>query len=307
MQQPPETLELATHSKTDPLSVGHIGAALARAAANARRGINELARTKRIAAPEIDQVNGTWITLDGCRCYARAYTGQSTPERLPIVLVHGFGISSSYFVPTAELLAPYFDVYAPDLPGHGKSDTPSQPLDIEALADSLHQWLTAMNLDRACVVGSSMGCQIAVELASRHPERVDRLVLIGPTMDRKTRSVARVLPRFLVGGVYEKFSLNSLLAKDYWRMASRLRYELHAMLAHHIEDKLPQLTMPVLFVRGENDLIAPQRWVNELVRVTPDSRVAVIPGSGHAAHYSAATEFIPVLVRFLRQSRPEQH
>jgi 2-hydroxy-6-oxonona-2,4-dienedioate hydrolase len=307
MQQPPEKLKLAPRSKTELLSIGHIGSALARAAANARRGIDGLARTERVIAPEMDQVDGLWTIVDGCRCYARAYVGQGTPDRLPIVLVHGFGISSSYFVPTAELLAPYFDVYAPDLPGHGKSDTPPQPLNIEALAASLHQWLVAMRLDRACIVGNSMGCQIAVELASRHPEQVDRLVLIGPTMDRKTRSVPRVLPKFIVGGAYEQFSLNSLLAKDYWRMASRLRYELHAMLAHHIEDTLPQLTVPVLFVRGENDLIAPQRWVNELVRVTADSRVAVIPGSGHAAHYSAAAEFIPVLVRFLRQSEPEQH
>lgn len=308
MRHSDNPLKLSEHAESSSLDVGqlgHIGVALARAATNARHPTEELAH---LQAPietkigtEIDQAHGIWTTIDDCRCYARAFTGQATLSRTPIVLVHGFGMSSTYFIRVAQLLAPYFDVYAPDLPGHGNSDTPAQALDIQGLAESLLKWLAAMQLAHVCVVGNSMGCQIAVELAARHPDRVSRLVLIGPTLDNTARSLRRLLPKYLLGGIYEDPSLNSILAKDYWRMAGRLRNELRAMMLHHIEDKLPQLTMPVLFVRGEHDPIAPQRWLNELARITADSRVAVIPAAGHAAQYSAAAEFIPVLMRFLRQ------
>jgi 2-hydroxy-6-oxonona-2,4-dienedioate hydrolase len=126
-------------------------------------------------------------------------------------------------------------------------------------------------------------------------------------MDRAARSVSRVLPRFFTGGASERFSLNGVLVQDYVRMAGRLRQELRVMLAHRIEDTLPQITALVLFVRGEKDPIIPQRWVEELVHLTADSRVAVSPGWGHAVHYSAAAEVATVMAPFLRQSTTAWH
>jgi 2-hydroxy-6-oxonona-2,4-dienedioate hydrolase len=220
-------------------------------------------------------------------------------DDLPVVLVHGFGISSSYFVPLAERLASRFDVYAPDLPGHGKSSTPPQPLDVRALAAALSAWLAAAHIERAHVVANSMGCQIAAELAAGDPKLVSRTVLIGPTLDREARSFLRVLPRFMAGGRHERFSMTALLVRDYSRMHRRLIAEFRAMLAHKIEDVLPRVPAPVLFIRGEHDAIAPQRWVEELVSVTPVSRMATVKGGGHAVHYGRADETLKAVVPFL--------
>lgn len=146
---------------------------------------------RRLAGREIHELSDSWIRVDGQHWHARASTGRQRGS-CPVVLVHGFGISSSYFVPLGERLAPRFDVYAPDLPGHGKSDTPPEPLDIVGLSDALRRWVLAMRLERVCLIAHSMGCQVAVELAAHNPELVDRLVLIGPTIDREARN----LPRF---------------------------------------------------------------------------------------------------------------
>ena len=227
-------------------------------------------------------------SVDGERWYARVWGGG---ERRAVVLVHGFGVSSSYFVPLAERLAARFDVYAPDLPGHGKSQTPPAPLDIAGLADALRRWLLTTRLERVAVVGHSLGCQVAVELAARNPGLVDRLVLIGPTLDREARSLRRTLPRFVSGGLRERpsrglFSLGLLIVKDYARMGPRLLAELRAMFAHAIEAALPRVAAPVLLLRGEQDRVVPQRWVEELAALVPESTVVVVPGAAHAVHYS---------------------
>lgn len=256
---------------------------------------------RRLVDGEIRELRSLWAWVGECRIHARASTGSAMPGSLPVVLVHGFGVSSSYFVPTAERLAPEFSVYAPDLPGHGRSDTPREPLDIPQLADSLIAWMDAIGLPRASLVGNSMGCQIAVDAAVRYPDRVDRLVLVGPAGDPAGRSVGEQFRRLLVGGLYERVSLNRLLVKDYCRMGWRLRPEFCFMLGNRIETKLPLVTVPVMFVRGEKDTIAPQRWIDQAARLAGAERCAVIAGWGHAVNYSAAPQLVDAVAPFLRE------
>lgn len=239
--------------------------------------------------------------VDGHSWYARAAAGPpGSVERLPVVLVHGFGISSAYFVPFAESLAGHFEVYAPDLPGHGQSATAPRPLDIDGFADALRRWMSTAGIARAALIGHSMGCQVAVELAARYPEAVDRLVLIGPTADREARSAIRMAARLLAGGPHEPASMLFVAMKDYIRMLPRLRHELKALLEHRIEERLPRVQVPVLFVRGENDKVAPQQWVDELAsRVVRGGRVSVVPHCGHAAHYGAPEETAQRVISFL--------
>jgi pimeloyl-ACP methyl ester carboxylesterase len=260
-------------------------------------------RRARIARGELKRLDAVRTIVDGRCWYARISVTGATGRCPPAVLVHGFGISSSYFVPTAERLAAHLEVYAPDLPGHGKSDDPARPLDVTDLANALRAWMLRMHINRASLVAHSMGCQTAVELAIRYPDVVDRLVLIGPTLDREARTLPRVLPRFIAGGLHEKMSMTPLLVRDYLRMRGRIRDELRFMLRDRIEEKLPRVIAPVLFIRGEHDHIAPQRWVDELAAHTLDSRVVVIPGGGHAVNYSAAEEVVKSALPFLEEAK----
>ena len=88
----------------------------------------------------------------------------------PIVLVLGFGISSSYFVPLAERLSSAAWVYVPDLPGHGRSDHDVRPLRIREHAHALVAWMDAMRLRHALLAGHSMGCQVVA--GRRRPGRI---------------------------------------------------------------------------------------------------------------------------------------
>ena len=241
-----------------------------------------------------------WATIDGIRGHARAWSGTSDSRRSPVVMVHGFGISSSYFVPLGNLLAGEFASYAPDLPGHGKSETPPRPLDVPALAEALIAWMDAFDIERAALVGNSMGCQIVAEAAVRFPQRVDRLVLIGPTVDPAARAAWRQIGRLLRGGYFERISLVGILLRDFARMGPRLFPEFRFMLEDRIEEKLPRVTAPVMLVRGERDYVAPPRWLEEAARLSGAQTTTVIPRWGHGAHYSAPDVTKAKIAPFLR-------
>ncbi|MGY1736259.1 alpha/beta fold hydrolase [Geodermatophilus sp. SYSU D00684] len=129
----------------------------------------------------------------GTRVHARTWRPGEDAGRTPVVLLHGLGLSSRSLVPLGRRLAALgHDVVAPDLPGFGRSPRdprlrrPGGP-DVATQTGHLLAWLDAVGIARAHVFGNSIGAQVGVELAARHPERVARLVLSGPTPDPRYR------------------------------------------------------------------------------------------------------------------------
>ncbi|HYO12405.1 MAG TPA: alpha/beta hydrolase [Thermoanaerobaculia bacterium] len=240
-----------------------------------------------------------WTEVDGVSIHSRVSVGPTSGLR-PVVLVHGYGVSGSYMVPIARRIAAEFPVFVPDLPGHGRSEKPERTLDVPELAQALRAWMDAVGVRRAAFLANSMGCQIVAELAVRHPERVDRLILVGPTADREARTARQQLSRLLRTGPAERQSLIPLLIADYLRARPRrIVEELEAMLADRIEEKLPRIDAPAMVVRGERDHIVPQRWAEEVARLVGADRVFVVPGAGHALNYSAADELMRLIRPFL--------
>ncbi len=246
-----------------------------------------------------------WTRVGGRRIYARM-SRHPVPGGVPVVLVHGFGVSSSYMVPLAKRLAAEVPVFAPDLPGHGRSDNSEEPLGVPELAEVLRNWMNAAGLHRATFVANSMGCQIVAELAVRWPERVVGLVLIGPTAEAGKRTFRQQFPRLLKTGILaERPSLALLVAKDYARMGPRrLHAEMRKVFEDRIEDKLPRIEAPTLVVRGEKDALVPQEWTEKVARWVGADRVHVIAGAGHALNYTAADELMRIIRPFLREGGP---
>ncbi len=228
----------------------------------------------------------------------------STPlapaDRPAVLMIHGLNVSGRTMLPTAELLAPDFHVYVPDLPGCGESEKPAHALPLSALADVMLAWMSALGLERAVLIGNSLGCQVVVACAARAPERVERLVLIGPTVDPRARPLLRLLCRWLLDGQREPLALRRTLLRDYVRLRplpaiQMLRY----MLADHIEATLPEVSVPTLVVRGGRDPIVSQCWAEEAARLLPAGRLVVIPGVAHTAQFSAPLECARVIRSFL--------
>src|SRR4051794_3234014 len=133
-----------------------------------------------------------------------------------IVLVHGAGVSGRYLLPTAGRLATDCSVHVPDLLGFGRSARLGGRPTVARLAGVLEAWLDVAGLERPPLfVANSFGCQLVVELAVRSPQRVARLVLVGPTVDRHARSLARQAVRLAVDVTREPAALWAVQAVDY--------------------------------------------------------------------------------------------
>jgi pimeloyl-ACP methyl ester carboxylesterase len=220
-----------------------------------------------------------------------------------VVLIHGLGVSSTYFLRAAERLASHFTVFVPDLPGHGRSNGMSFSPDIEDVAELTLRWMTAAGIARASIVGHSMGCQIAIEMALREPERISRMVLAAPTPDPQARTVAQQFWRLMAGTLFERTALTFIVLRDYLRTAPRFIPEFYAMLRYPAERTLALVTVPTLVIRGENDPVVPQPWAEHAASLVADEPVLVIPGWGHAVQYSAAPQFVAAIMPFLSSKR----
>lgn len=229
-----------------------------------------------------------WTVVRGRRIHARI-----TEQRgaTPIVLVHGLGVSSSYFEPLIRAFAGSYQVFAPDLPGFGRSDAPREILSLVELADELRAWMDVRGLERPVLLGNSMGCQVLIDFAVRAPERVGRLVLVGPTVDPRFRSFGRQVPRWLLEATREPLRIFPALFRDYLRGGVRRFFATGRFaLDDRPEEKLPAIAAPTLVMRGEHDAFVTAEWAERVAALLPRSLLVSIEGAPHAAHYTAPRE-----------------
>jgi pimeloyl-ACP methyl ester carboxylesterase len=229
------------------------------------------------------------------------YAGGTPSCRRPVILIHGFVIASRYMIPTARHLAPLCRVYAVDLPGYGWSDKPGSSFTLPELADSLAEWMNAMSIQSAHFAANSFGCQVLSHLAVRHPQRIDRLVFQGPTVDPAARSLLGQVWRIIRNSRQESPRLGWLMAKDYWHAGiERIVATVRMALDDRIEERLPLITAPSLIVRGSRDPLVPQAWAETVARLLPNGRLVTLPGCGHTINYTSSAEFVGVMQPFLR-------
>jgi|694.fasta_scaffold27570_5 2-hydroxy-6-oxonona-2,4-dienedioate hydrolase len=251
----------------------------------------------------VSVVKELWTIVNGCRIYVRMATPDCPAATAPtFVLVHGLLISSRYMAPTMAQLGLYYRVYAPDLPGFGKSQNPPQVLTVEGLSDALIAWMDAMCLSQAVFLGNSLGGQILIDLGARYPERVQGLVLVGPTVDPSARTVAQQASRLLVDFLYEKPSLFYHLFIDLWRAGVwRTWQTFQYALWDYTEEKLAAIQSPTLVVRGDRDLVAPQTWVEAITTQLAKGQLSVIPKSPHCVNYTTPGALTQVVQRFVEE------
>ena len=132
------------------------------------------------------------LNVNRYRTFARTSPGPGG-DKLPMILIHGQGVSSFFEAPSGREFARRFPVEVPDQPGFGRSAGPPEALDVDGLGDFIAAYMAARGVARAVLVGTSFGCQVAVACASRHPETVEKLVLQGPASAPADRGALRLV------------------------------------------------------------------------------------------------------------------
>lgn len=251
-----------------------------------------------------------------------------------VLLLHGLGGGKASFFETAAALAPRHRVHALDLPGFGGSSKPiAAPYTARWFADTVVEVMDALAIERAHLVGNSMGGRVAIEVALRRPERVGGLALLCPAvafLRRGLHPLVRVLRpewgllphRFRRAWVAAQFwsmfaepdridpALADLVVDEFQRIYASPggRYAfLSAARNIYLDEpwgergfyaRLATLRAPSLFVWGSGDRLIPPAFSRVVGEWLPGAEQIVLQGSGHVPQVERAEQVNGLLRRF---------
>jgi pimeloyl-ACP methyl ester carboxylesterase len=242
--------------------------------------------------------------LEGLRFFYRA-SAVAPPTGAPaIVHVHGFGISGTYLTPTASRLAPFFQTYVPDLPGFGRSQHPKQPLGIPALADAVARFMDLVGLDKATLLGNSLGCPITAAFAAAHPDRIERAILVSPAGGPHNRPIIRGVGQLALAGLREPLGMAPIAVNDYLHYGLIQTWDLfRSMIAFPGVQRFFGLKVPILIVLGDRDPLVSERRIRFGMSQLPAATLVSIDGAAHAINYSHPDQLANVVHAFM-EDRP---
>jgi pimeloyl-ACP methyl ester carboxylesterase len=257
-----------------------------------------------------------------------------------IVLIHGMACSSWAWREVIPLLARSYTVVAPDLLGHGESAKPRGDYSLGAYASGLRDLVVgALGIERATLVGQSLGGGVAMQLAYQHPELCERLVVVGSGgLGRDVSWLLRLLalpgseavmpllfPRFVresgdrLGRFLQGWGLHAPHVTEMWSAYASLteaknRRAFLRTLRAVIDPRgqavsaLDRLylaqAVPTLIVWGDQDAIIPVQHAYDAHEMLPQSRLEVFAGAGHFVHVEQPLKFARVLGEFIESTAP---
>lgn len=210
----------------------------------------------------------------------------------PLILLHGNGESSGYFVNQIDRFANEYRVIAVDTRGHGASPRGNKPFTLETFADDLKNLLDSLNIEKANILGFSDGGNIAVIFALKYPERVNSLVLNGANLFPSGLKSSFLIP---VKVLFAVFSLLSHFSRRTKRR-SKLLY-LMAKQPNIQPERLSGIKCPVLVIAGTQDVIK-EKHTKLIAASLPDSSLCFLKG-GHSIAKTNSVEFNSAVEKFL--------
>ena len=210
----------------------------------------------------------------------------------PLILLHGNGESSGYFVNQIDRFANEYRVIAVDTRGHGASPRGNKPFTLETFADDLKNLLDSLNIEKANILGFSDGGNIAVIFALKYPERVNSLVLNGANLFPSGLKSSFLIPVKVLFAVFTLLSHFSRRAKR----RSELLY-LMAKQPNIQPERLSSIKCPVLVIAGTQDVIK-EKHTKLIAASLPDSSLCFLKG-GHSIAKTNSVEFNSAVEKFL--------
>lgn len=239
---------------------------------------------------------GEWATIYGERWFARIAPG-TDPSLPPLVMVHGLIVSGAYFQPVAEISDPRFTLAIPDLPGVGRTDS-SARWTVRRWAHHLAGWMDAHGLRDAIVVGNSLGCQIATQMAVTRPGLVRSLVLIAPTLDPSIHGPLQLIGRGIRDIPRERPSIWTVWIPNFFRTGPiQSVRQMRTMFDDDQLARLRNVRQPALVIGGERDPILSTAWIREMADRMPRGESIIVPGAPHALNYSSPRQLLSAIER----------
>ena len=235
-------------------------------------------------------------------------------EGKPIVFSHGWLEDCSIWDSQVEHFAKKYAVILYDHRGHGRSDKPIGDYSVQALSNDLYSLMQKLKLERATLVGFSLGGMAAIIFALEHPDKVSKLVLVGTTAKMTlfplliVRVLRYVLPyKTVARNVCKRrfYKPSKQIVEDELVRAMRVdSYAAYECLKeftknYDVRDRVREMEVPTLIIVGEKDKInlEASRYLNREIK---GSELRIVPSSGHTVMVEKSEEFNQILEEFIR-------
>jgi len=282
------------------------------------------------SVPWVPDIPVRWVAVNGVRL--RYVVAGSGP---PLVLLHTLRTQLDLFQRIIPALARRYQVYALDFPGHGHSDIPAADYSAELFIDTVAGFLQQLGIEKAVLVGESIGATTALGLAARRDPRVRAVVAISTYDYDRGRGTLRAsaLARLLFsvndvpvlggtvmrlrqypivkavfeGGLHRLESLPAPLAREMYQVGNRPgHYQAFMSLVHHwptweaVRQRYGDIDCPVLLLYGDHDWSRADERA-ETARLIPGAEVRTVKNAGHFLAFDAPEETIEQVVEFVER------
>ena len=286
-----------------------------------------------VSEQEFVDPDSQFIEINGVNIhYKEAGAGERT-----FILLHPFGGSTYSWREVIDEFAQYGKVIAYDRPAFGLTERPlpgdweENPYGMKANVEILRELLDSMGVEKAVLVGNSAGGGVAVAFALEYPERIDELILVDPGVGGgrgpqfpawalpvmwtpqmrhlgplMMRDYQESLPRTLERGWFDQTKLTNEIRERHLQILKiknwdKAFYELTFAPAYpELRPLLPNLTVPVLVVAGQEDRLIRSWYFEAVATEIPEATLNLIPQCGHMPQEECPTEFMEVVLKYLQ-------
>ncbi|MBE5801169.1 MAG: alpha/beta hydrolase [Clostridiales bacterium] len=255
-------------------------------------------------------------TLQGCRIHYVLHRNEKADAPV-VVLLHGWGCDGSVFSFLEREIVEQCTLLIIDFPGHGKSDEPPEPWGVPEYAQQMLSLLDELQLDRVYVVAHSFGGRVALELATKKPELIEKLVITGgagikkqPSPEQMKRQAAFKRMNKILNAVKKVPFLAGLAdqlqtklrqrygSADYIRLNENMRKTFVKVISYDQLELLSQVKASTLLIWGSNDTETPLWMGQQMEKEIPDAGLIVFDGRGHFAFAEEWQRFTIILKQF---------
>ena len=249
-------------------------------------------------------------------------------DGFPLVMIMGLGVSFDYWNPNIiEEFSKNFNVIVFDNRGAGRTDKPDTEYSIKLFADDTIGLMEALNIERAHVLGHSMGGAIAQEIVLNYPERVEKLVLSSTTCGGRkfvmpSNEITQIVMRDREGMDQEEIVRNLVsvrFTEDFIKnnpefIEEEIQRELKAPITppysfkrqgiavaqFNTAKRLKNINTPTLVLHGKKDILVPPKNGEILAELISGAKISLFDKSGHETHFHEPEKYVKIILEFLK-------
>lgn len=259
---------------------------------------------------------GNYADVNGLHMYYEVHGKVRSTNGTPLLLLHGaYSAVGTSFGKVLPGLAEKRQVIGVELQGHGHTADIDRPLTLTQMADDVAALIHHLGFEKVDIFGYSMGAGVALYVALRHPKRVRKLVGASVSYNNSALypgfmdSMAGFKPEYLHGTPWHDEYMRLAPNPEHFPVLVEKMIELDVNLPELNDDDIRGLTIPMLIIIGDSDIVRPEHAV-EMFRLLgggvigemagmPNSQLAVLPGTPHSTLMERADLLLPIVNGFL--------